>query len=205
MFTSHPGDRVLAVYLRGVRLSFETSPRVFSPRSIDPGTAALVESLQIEPDDRVLDLGCGYGVLGVLAARIIGQDRVVMADVDPEAIRLAVRNCRRNDVAGVAVHQSHALRNVPETGFTKILCNPPYHTDFSVAKEFILKGFNRLALGGQMVLVVRRRRWYENKLRRTFGGVRIEIRGPYSILRAERREHAYASSTRSRRASNADG
>jgi 16S rRNA (guanine1207-N2)-methyltransferase len=178
--------------LHGIRLEFETSPSLFSPRAVDRGTRAMLGAVEFAAEDRVLDLGCGYGVVGILAARLIGPERVVMSDSSEEAIRLARANAARNGVAGVTLSLSDGFSGLDETGFTLILTNPPYHEDFSVPKEFIEKGFNRLALGGRMVLVTRRRTWYEKKLRAIFGGTTVREIDGYTVLSAERRRRDYA-------------
>ena len=173
-------------------LGFETSPGLFSPSKADPGTLALLAHVALKPDDKVLDLGCGYGLVGVWCARRIGADRVVMSDRDPAAVALAQANATRNGVAGIRTYVSDAFRGMPEKDFTLILSNPPYHEDFSVAKEFIAKGFNRLALGGRMMLVTKRRDWYRNRLLAVFGGVRIHESEGYLVFEAEKRNLDYA-------------
>jgi 16S rRNA (guanine1207-N2)-methyltransferase len=152
----------------------------------------MLDCVDFGPDDRVLDLGCGYGVVGILAARLIGAERVVMSDIDPVAVELAQRNTRQNGVADVAMRLSNAFRALDEIGFTKILCNPPYHVDFAVPKEFIHKGFNRLEIGGEMILVVRRRTWYQNKLRSIFGGASVREIDGYCVLTAQKLRSSYA-------------
>ena len=175
-----------------IELSFETSAGLFSPGAVDRGTRALLAQVDLSPDDRVLDLGCGYGVIGILVARRIGAERVVMLDSDPEAIRLARHNAVLNAVEGVTIERSEALRDTRETDFTWILCNPPYHTDFAVPREMIEKGFNRLRVGGRMALVTRRRTWYEKKLGGIFGGAEVHEVDGYFVLTAEKRRKDYA-------------
>jgi 16S rRNA (guanine1207-N2)-methyltransferase len=178
--------------VKQIELEFETSSALFSPRGIDAGTLAMLDRVEFELGDRVLDLGCGYGAVGIVAARLIGAERVVMVDDDPEATRLARHNAELNGVPGVLTQLGDGLAATTQTGFTKILCNPPYHVDFAVPKRFIEKGFNRLELGGCMVIVTQRRKWYENKLRSIFGGSAVSSDGPYFILVAERRRREYA-------------
>ena len=72
--------------------------------------------------DKVLDLGCGYGVVGILAAKIIGGHNVVMIDIDEEAIRLSRKNCLLNDVQGVRIQKSD--------GFANLIILPPYFEQF---------------------------------------------------------------------------
>ena len=78
------------------------------------------------------------------------------------------------------------------SGFDLILSNPPYQTDFSVAKGFIEKGFNRLKIGGKLYMVTKRRAWYKNKMISVFGGVEIRETDGYYVFIAERRSLQYA-------------
>ncbi|MDI9442508.1 MAG: class I SAM-dependent methyltransferase [Firmicutes bacterium] len=177
--------------IKGVELRFKTEDGVFSPSGIDKGTLAMLSQVVFSPGDRVLDLGCGYGVVGILAAKLIGSEQVVMLDRDPLAVRLARENAALNGVPEVLVVQSNGFSELEESEFTKILSNPPYHTDFSVPKHFVEKGFNRLVLGGEMFLVVKRRKWYQNKLISIFGGVQVKDIDGYFVLRAEKRSLRY--------------
>jgi 16S rRNA (guanine1207-N2)-methyltransferase len=185
-------DYLIEAVVKGVHLRLQTQEGVFSPAKIDKGTQAMLSVVDFEADDRVLDLGCGYGVVGIVAARVIGAANVVMVDIDPLAIHLASKNSVLNGVPDVVIRQSDGFRDLSETGFTKILCNPPYHTDFSVAKHFIEKGFNRLVLGGKMYMVVKRNVWYQNKLISVFGGVRVHEVDGYYVLCSEKRCSQYA-------------
>ncbi|HAI52125.1 MAG TPA: methyltransferase [Firmicutes bacterium] len=178
--------------IKAVELRFQTQPGVFSPGAIDKGTLAMLSTVEFQPGDRVLDLGCGYGVVGILAAKLIGAQNVVMVDIDPLAVQLARETAVLNGVSEILVCQSDGFSGLAETGFTKILCNPPYHTDFSVAKHFLEKGFNRLTLGGKLYMVVKRKEWYKNKLISLFGGVRVEYIDGYYVLCAEKRSPDYA-------------
>ena len=185
--------------VRDVELAFETSANLFSPVRADPGTLAMLSHVDPKPEDKVLDLGCGYGLVGIWCARRIGAERVVMSDRDPAAVAAAQANAARNGVAGIRAYVSDAFRGLSDKDFTLILSNPPYHEDFSVAKEFIEKGFNRLAIGGRMMLVTKRRDWYRNKLVTVFGGVRIHDTDGYFVFVAEKRCADYAGARRKAR------
>lgn len=176
----------------GENVELETCEGLFSPEHVDRGTRAMLSTLALEPGLRVMDLGCGCGVVGIVCARKCGEGNVVMADVDPRAVEIARKNAARNGVGGVKVVLSDGFDGVDEAGFDLILSNPPYQSDFAVARRFIEKGFNRLKLGGRMIMVTKRLDWYRNKLRAIFGGVRVKQIDGYYVFEAEKRGFRYA-------------
>lgn len=184
--------KMINISLKGIDLIFETMPGLFSPGNVDAGTVAMLSAAEFKPEDKVLDLGCGYGVVGILAARLIGAGKVTMVDIDERAVDCAARNAALNNVKDVRIVISDGLKELDDAGYTMILSNPPYHEDFSVPKAFIEKGFNRLAIGGRMYMVTKREKWYRNKLTSVFGGVRVWKIGDYVVFMAEKRSLRYA-------------
>lgn len=176
----------------GLWMRFQTLPVLFSPNGVDAGTRAMLACVDLQKDDKVLDLGCGYGVVGIYAAKCIGADRVTMLDVDGLAVQTAAENAALNGVAEIQMLQSDGFTALRDTDYSLILSNPPYHTDFSVAKSFIEKGFNRLCMGGKMVMVTKRLEWYKNKFTAIFGGVTVTEKDGYYIFTAEKRAPYYA-------------
>ena len=183
---------VIVAEVMGRRLELETRPGLFSPAHADRGTLAMLSCVRFEPGMKVLDLGCGCGLVGILAAQFCGAENVVLSDIDPLAVAVAARNAARNGVGGVKTAVSDGFSALDDAGFDLILSNPPYQSDFSVAKRFIEKGFNRLKLGGRLVMVTKRRDWYRNKLSAIFGGVRVREIDGYFVFEAERRDLRYA-------------
>ena len=175
------------IEIKNLTLEMETAPGLFSPSHADRGTMAMLSKVEFLPGQRVMDLGCGWGLVGVTAAKICGAENVCMSDIDENAVNTARRNAEANGVPGVTFFVSDGFKNVDAAGFDLILSNPPYQTDFAVAKSFIEKGFNRLKMGGTMYLVVKREKWYLNKMRAVFGGAKSEIVDGYYILSAQRR------------------
>lgn len=175
--------------VQGIDLVLNTNEEVFSPTAVDKGTRAMLSFVEFKENDKVLDLGCGCGVVGILAAKQIGADNVVMCDVSENAMQLSKQNATANGVAGVTIRRSDGLNEISETGFTLILSNPPYHTDFAVAKGFIEDGFKKLAIGGKMVMVTKRLDWYRNKLSSVFGGVTVKEKDGYYVFLAEKRSN----------------
>lgn len=189
---------IINAVIKGLEFEFETSDNVFSPRRADAGTLAMLSCVDFVDGWKVLDLGCGYGVVGITAAKFTEPAKVYMVDIDPEAVSLSMANAARNHVERVNILRSDDMDALDETGFDCILSNPPYHSDFSVAKRFIEKGFNRLKVGGRMYMVTKRKDWYKNKLISIFGGVRIHEIDGYHVFETEKRSTSYARRNRSR-------
>lgn len=173
--------------VQGVDLVLHTNEEVFSPTAVDKGTRAMLSFVEFKEEDKVLDLGCGCGVVGICAAKQIGADKIVMCDISENAVLLSRQNAEANGVETVTIRQSDGLKEISETGFTLILSNPPYHTDFAVAKGFIEDGFKKLSIGGRMVMVTKRLDWYRNKLSSVFGGVTVKEKDGYYVFIAEKR------------------
>lgn len=178
---------MISAKIKNTDMVFETSSSVFSPNSIDAGTLAMLSVIDFSPCDKVLDLGCGYGVAGILAGKLIGAENVVMCDISGSAVELTKVNTHLNNVPDIKVILSDGYENVQESDFTLILSNPPYHADFSVPKHFIEGGFKKLALGGKMVMVTKRLDWYKNKLYSVFGNVKVHEIDGYFVFAAEKR------------------
>lgn len=177
----------------GRKIRVATKVSLFSPQGADRGTVAMLRHADFTPGDKVLDLGCGTGIVS-LAACCFGVEpaNISMTDVDPEACECSRENMEANGFAGANIVCGDALEAVTDKGYTVILSNPPYHTDFKVAKTFIEKGFNRLAVGGRMLLVTKRKDWYKNKMISVFGGVKIFEEDGYFIFVSIKRSDSYA-------------
>lgn len=179
--------------INGIDFLFESVPSCFSPRHIDIGTLAMLSVVNFIETDKVLDLGCGYGVVGIFAAKFTSPNNVFLLDINEEALSCAQKNAVINHVEGINIIKSNAYENLNECGFDKILSNPPYHSDFSVPKSFIEKGFNKLKIGGRLFMVTKRKDWYKNKFISIFGGVKIYEKDGYFIFEGEKRSIRYKS------------
>ena len=185
-------NELIEIEINGESLVFSTSAGLFSPSSADAGSLAMLNSVDFEAGQKVLDLGCGYGLVGIYAARKTGSGTVWMLDIDPEAIE----NCRINASINSIQIADFICADGPEilfkmglsSSFDYILSNPPYHTDFSVARRFIESSYRLLSDEGFLVMVVKRLTWYRNKIRSVFGGVIVKQVGEYFILSAQKRK-----------------
>lgn len=181
---------MISARIKDIDLKFQTDDALFSPHGIDAGTMSMLSVADFLPGDKVLDLGCGYGVVGILAAKLIGEENVIMCDISEPAVDFAKRNAALNGVPNIDIRLSNGYDRVEENDFTLILSNPPYHADFSVPKRFIETGFKKLVLGGKLIMVTKRLDWYKNKLISVFGGVKIYRINGYFVFVAEKRGQA---------------
>ena len=136
--------------LDGDRLEFEVAHTLFATHEVDAGTRLLLRCLEAaRPPGRILDLGCGYGVLGVALARRFPEAAVVMADSDLLAVRYAQRNIGLNGVANAEAVGSVGLEGVPAGPYDLIVANVPAKIgDEAIEAEFVRGPRERLAAGG---------------------------------------------------------
>lgn len=177
---------MINIELNNFKLQFKTSDKVFSPSNIDRGTLAMLSLVQFNKDDKVLDLGCGYGFVGIYAGKLINPENIIMSDLSKEAVYLSKYNAKLNQVENLTILQSDGLDDIMDDNFSLILSNPPYHVDFSVPKRFIERSYKKLIIGGRMYMVTKRKDWYKNKLISVFGGVKISEVDGYYVFVAEK-------------------
>jgi 16S rRNA (guanine1207-N2)-methyltransferase len=174
--------------LRGLEYEFFTSPGVFSYRRIDNGTRLLIESMVLPEGGRVLDVGCGYGPVGVVAARLAPGLEVWMTDVNKRAVALARRNSEWNGVEAV-VRRGDLYGPVGDLLFDAVLSNPPISAGMRRVVEPLVAGAaDRLVEGGSLQVVVQTNkggRTLASMMEGCFGGVEVLSRGSgYRVLRS---------------------
>jgi 16S rRNA (guanine1207-N2)-methyltransferase len=170
------------------KIKLKTHNTLFSPNHPDIGTMEMLKYVDLNSKDKILDLGCGCGIVGILIAKVINDKNVYMIDCNSIAVDITKENAILNNVENVNVVCGNGPDAIKENDFSLILSNPPYHTDFSVAKEFIEKSYKKLINNGKLILVVKRLTWYKNKLISVFGGVKVIKDNGYYILISEKRQ-----------------
>lgn len=141
--------------LRGLTLKLATEAGVFSRERVDRGTRLLIKHLHVEPTDRVLDLGCGYGVVGVVAALLAPNGHVTLVDINRRAVDLARRNLHLNAVANAEVHHGDGFAPVYGRSFDLIALNPPIRAGLRLVHRLIGEAKDHLSSGGRFYLVGR--------------------------------------------------
>jgi 16S rRNA (guanine1207-N2)-methyltransferase len=190
-FLDHDHHHVVQVVLRGHAIAVHTRPGVFSWEHLDEATALLAEHMTVPRGTRVLDLGCGAGVLGVVASRLADRT-ATFVDADAEALRAARRTVAAAGLADARVLASDIAEAVLEERFDTVVANPPFHmgkaTALAVPTQFILDAWDVLAPGGTLQLVANRTLPYEAILAERFGAYRTVHDGPrFKVLAATKR------------------
>ena len=186
---SRSARRELRFLYRGELLSFAVDAGVFATHGLDPGTSLLIEHLAVPASARVLDLGCGWGAVGVAAAKLAAQGHVVMTDVNRRAARLAGENLERNHVRNAEVRVGRLFEPVASERFDLIASNPPFHAGRETVLQILEHAPDHLVPGGRLLLVGKGSqgiRFYQSWLAdRWQGGVRVTGRGSgYRVLDA---------------------
>ena len=162
---------------RGLRLRFETDSGVFSRSRVDFGSDLLINALP-PLEGRVLDLGCGWGAVGIAAARLNPGARVAFADVNSRALELAERNAGQNGVIPQGLP--------PGMGFDAVLLNPPVRAGKKKVFELYGESLGRLNPGGGLYVVIQKKQGLDSslaQLSRLFGGcAQITRKAGYHVL-----------------------
>ena len=181
-------EETIRVTLRGRELVFLTDAGVFSRGRLDRGTEILADALAVATDAAVLDVGCGYGVLGIVAAVLAPNGRVVMTDVNERAVDLAARNIRANAVPHAEARLGAFYEPVAGESFDAILSNPPIRAWKDVVFRIVDGAREHLRPGGALWLVARTRQGAPSlavRMAAAFGGCDIVARGSgYRVLRS---------------------
>ncbi len=172
-------------------LTICTRPGVFSRDGLDDGTRMLLSVMDLDAKDTVLDLGCGAGVIGLVASLVVDPRNITMVDVDRLAIECSLETLKRNGIDGPAVLQSIGFESIRGRRFRTIVTNPPFHSGHRVTtamtEAFISDAFDALYPGGRLLLVANRFLPYEHPLVERFGAVqRLAADGRYQVFLATR-------------------
>ncbi|MFN8501117.1 class I SAM-dependent methyltransferase [Kouleothrix sp.] len=157
--------------LRGVRLRLYGLPGVFAHDRLDEGTRLLIETIEQPTGLRVLDLGCGGGAIGAVAARL-GAAHAELADANMLAVAAATATLARNGIGNASVHAADGVPPERHAAYDLVLSNPPFHVGkavtYDIAQAFIAQARRALRPGGRFVLVANQFLRYDQLLRASF-------------------------------------
>lgn len=190
-FTPRPRSpserRTLRFLYRGRLLTFEVDRGVFASHGLDPGTALLIEALPLDGFTSLLDLGCGWGAVGVAAGTLAPEARITMTDVNRRAVQLAKSNARRNRLTNTTTHAGSGFAPVATESFDVIALNPAYHVGRPFVLGLLEESVGHLRPGGRLLVVGKGSqgiRFYQGWLEERWpGGVEVaERRSGYRVL-----------------------
>lgn len=185
--------REIAVNFAGETLNFQTSYGVFNNDELDSGSRALLEMLEPpEPCRAILDLGCGWGALGLLAGRRLKPARLTMIDANARAVALARANAEAHPVSeNIQVRLESDAESILYEGaeeevgtYDLVLSNPPYSTEFRVTDMFLRAAHRALRPGGAVWFVTKTNPLLEERMRGLFGEIRVLKRRGYHVFHA---------------------
>ena len=139
----------------GKKFTFLTDNGVFSKDGLDFGSRLLLESIPLEEvGGKILDMGCGYGVFGIVISKLTSA-HVDMVDVNLRALHLATRNAKENSVSNVSIFESNVYQNV-SSKYSSIVTNPPIRAGKKVVYDIVMNAKNYLEDDGKLFLVIRK-------------------------------------------------
>lgn len=144
--------------LRGYTLSFVTDSGVFGKKGVDFGSRLLIESIAEDVGERLLDVGCGYGPIGLSLAKQFPKTAVWMIDINERAVALAKENAVRNHIENVHVQQSDVFSTIGiEERFSTIVTNPPIRAGKAVVHAIFEEARKRIRPGGSLWIVIQKK------------------------------------------------
>lgn len=167
----------------GLEVQLSTRPGVFSHRRVDEGAQSLAETMEIQAGDKVMELGCGHGGVGLLATKMAENVEVILIDSHTRAIESAKKNIDLNNAKNISTELSAS--GLPENQKVDVFIgNPPYFSDNAISKLFIDQAFLHLKTGGCMFLVAKSMKWNETYAKELFHSTEVIARRGYKVLKA---------------------
>lgn len=175
-----PMKELVSWPLDGTDYQIHNYPNVFSRTSLDIGARFFLAHLPSGLSGTIVDLGCGNGVLGLMALESNPQAEVIFRDesyMAVESSRLNVEKNRPQDLSRCFFEADHSLANIERNSLQAVLCNPPFHQHHSVTDYIAWQMFNDakrcLAIGGELRIIGNRHLGYHQKLKRLFGNCEL--------------------------------
>ena len=166
--------RKITQNINGVKFEFYTSSGIFSKEKVDDGTLILAENMVIGKNSKVLDIGCGTGILGIVASKLFDAE-VAMTDINKRAIMLARKNIGLNNVKA-EVFQGNLYEKIKDNDFDVVVSNPPQNAGKEICFQLIEQSKAHLKNGGNLQIVARHNKGgktLSKKMEELFGNVKV--------------------------------
>ena len=185
---AHSDERSFDYKLRGYNFKFTTDVGVFSKKEVDFGSRLLIESFIIpEIDGNILDVGCGYGPIGLSLAKSYENRDIHMIDVNQRAIELTKKNAKNNQIHNVTDYESCCYDGV-EGKFAVIVSNPPIRAGKKVVHGILEQATKHLVDKGELWIVIQKKQGApsaKKKMEEVYGNCEVVAKDKgYFILKA---------------------
>ena len=180
-------DMLIKTELCGVPMQFATTWGLFSPKAIDEGTRLMLEHIQVESDDNCLDIGCGYGPLGLTIAKLAPQGKTTLVDKDFVAIDYTNKNIKLNRLENCEAFLSNGLNQIGKRRFNLIVSNIPAKVGNELLSLFLYDALQHLEPGGRFYVVTISgiRKYIERSFKELFGNYKKVKQGKtYTVAMA---------------------
>ncbi len=138
----------------GKPFEFTSTWGIFSPEKLDEGSLMLLDYIDFKQDDNSIDLGCGYGVLGMTAARECPNGQHLLIDKDFVAVEYAKLNCQKNGLTNAEVMLSNGFYHVDKTRqFSLVMSNLPAKASKEQHYLYLLDAYNAMVIGARFYVV----------------------------------------------------
>ncbi|MFH1664276.1 MAG: class I SAM-dependent methyltransferase [archaeon] len=173
--------------LRNKKFVFASSSGVFSKNSVDEGTGLLLENLNNVKEKKILDFGCGLGVIGIVLAKENPEAGILLIDSDSKAVELTKKNIELNEIKNAKTVVSDGFSQVKEK-FDLIASNPPTHEKRIFLEKFVSESHKRLEKNGKLFIVLNKKVFLEKELKQVFGNCEIIAEGKkHKVILAEKK------------------
>jgi 16S rRNA G1207 methylase RsmC len=164
-------DIVIKTELCGKIMHFNTTWGLFSPKAIDDGSQLMLQYIQVEKSDNCLDLGCGYGPLGLTLAKLAPQGKTLLVDKDFVAINYTQKNIQLNQLSNCQTFLSNGFDQIKTSSFTLIVSNIPAKVGNELLTLFLYDAWQHLEVGGRfyVVTITGIRKYIERSFKEVFG------------------------------------
>lgn len=168
------------VMLKGFNMNLTSDNGVFSKNTVDFGSKLLIESFElVVKTGKILDVGCGYGPIGLTVAKEFPDSQVEMVDVNLRALELAKENAELNKITNTHIYESSVYDSVTANDYQVIISNPPIRAGKKVVHAILEGAFDHLQQGGELWIVIQKKQGgpsAQKKMEAVFGNVEMVAR-----------------------------